>query len=169
LDKAPYDVWVRQGFLTATPGSVIRYDHVAADLIDDQQRFDLVQVAYDRFLIKHFETAIGEVGGELPLTEHGQGLAQRQGCPPDCDKAHEHKPQPLWMPGSITSLEELILEHRIRFHVNPALRSAVASARFFTSPAGLRRFEKQKPWRSPWRQAPRSRGKYQRLATSQGA
>jgi phage terminase large subunit-like protein len=52
---------------------------------------------------------------------------------------------PLWMPGSITALEELILEQRIRFHVNPALRSAVASARFFTSPAGLRRFEKQKP------------------------
>jgi phage terminase large subunit-like protein len=145
LDKAPYDVWERQGFLTATPGSVIRYDHVAADLVDDQARFDLVQVAYDRFLIKHFEQACGEVGAELPLTEHGQGLAQRQGCPPDCDKAHEHKPPPLWMPGSITSLEELILESRIRFHINPALRSAVASARFFTSPAGLRRFEKQKP------------------------
>jgi phage terminase large subunit-like protein len=145
LDKAPYDVWERQGFLTATPGSVIRYDHVAADLIDDQARFDLVQVAYDRFLIKHFEAAVGEVGGELPLTEHGQGLAQRRGCEPDCPKAHEHVPQPLWMPGSITALEDLILEKRIRIQVNPALRSAVASARFFVSPAGLRRFEKQKP------------------------
>ena len=49
------------------------------------------------------------------------------------------------MPGSITALEELILEKRIRIHVNPALRSAVASARFFMSPAGLRRFEKNKP------------------------
>jgi phage terminase large subunit-like protein len=145
LDKAPYEVWERQGFLTATPGSVVRYDHVAADLVDDQARFDLVQVAYDRFLIKTFEQVLGDMGAELPLIEHGQGLTQRQGCPPDCDKAHRHRPMPLWMPGSITALEELILEQRIRFHVNPALRSAVASARFFTSPAGLRRFEKQKP------------------------
>ena len=55
-------MWAREGFLTATPGVVIRYDHVAADLVDDQQRFDLVQVAYDRFLIKHFETAVERAG-----------------------------------------------------------------------------------------------------------
>jgi phage terminase large subunit-like protein len=145
LDKAPYELWARQGFLTDTPGSVVRYDHVAADLVDDQSKFDLAQVAYDRFLIKHFEQALDEMGATLPIIEHGQGLSQRQGCPPDCNKAHKHTPMPLWMPGSITSLEELILERRIRFHVNPALRSAVAAARFFTSPAGLRRFEKNKP------------------------
>jgi hypothetical protein len=40
----------------------------------------------------------------------------------------------------------LILERRIRVHVNPALRSAVASARFITGPAGnTRRFEKNSP------------------------
>jgi phage terminase large subunit-like protein len=144
-DRAPYDVWVRQGFLTATPGPVVRYDFVAADLLEDQQRFDLAEVAYDRHLIKHFEEAVGEQGGELPIVEHGQGVNQRKGCPPDCDQAHVHVPAPLWMPGSIDTLETLILERRIRVHVNPALRSAVASARFWTSPAGLRRFEKQKP------------------------
>ena len=31
-DKAPYSVWERQGFLTATEGSKIRLDVVAADL-----------------------------------------------------------------------------------------------------------------------------------------
>ena len=144
-DKAPYTVWEREGFLTATPGSVIRYDHVATDLVEDSQTFDLAAVAYDRYLIKHFETALGELGAELPLVEHGQGLGQRRGCEPDCDKAHEHTPAPLWMPQSITQLETLILERRIRFHVSPALRSAVASARFYTSPAALRRFDKAKP------------------------
>jgi phage terminase large subunit-like protein len=145
LDRAPYDVWVRQGFVTATPGSVIRYDQLADDLASDQQRFDLVTVAYDRYLIKHFETVLDDMGLELPLHEHGQGLGQRRGCPPDCTKRHKHEPPPLWMPQSITDLETLILEKRIRFHVNPALRSAVASARFWSSPAGLRRFEKNKP------------------------
>ena len=80
LDRAAYDVWVRQGHLTATPGYVIRYDFVAADLVDDAQRFELVQVAYDRFLIKHFETALAELGAELPIIEHGRASAA-QGLP----------------------------------------------------------------------------------------
>jgi phage terminase large subunit-like protein len=145
LDKAPYEVWERDGFLKATPGSVIRYDHVAADLVDDAQRFDLAAVAYDRYLIKHFEEAVNNLGASLPLIEHGQGLGQRRGCEPDCTKVHEHTAAPLWMPQSVTDLETLILEGRIRIQVNPALRSAVAAARFFMSPAGLRRFEKNKP------------------------
>jgi len=144
-DRAPYDVWVRDGYLTATPGSVVRYDHIATDLVEDSQTFDLVAVAYDRYLIKHFEQAVGELGAELPLIEHGQGLGQRRGCEPDCDQRHEHHPAPFWMPESIKQLETLILERRIRFHVSPALRSAVASARFYQSPAGLRRFDKAKP------------------------
>jgi phage terminase large subunit-like protein len=37
-DRAPYDVWVRQGYLTATPGPVIRNDFVAKDLVDDSRR-----------------------------------------------------------------------------------------------------------------------------------
>jgi phage terminase large subunit-like protein len=133
---------VRQGYLTATPGPVIRNDFVAKDLVDDSRRFNLAAVAYDRWLIKDFETALGELGAELPLVEHGQGFAQRKGCPENCPIRHEHKPAPLWMPQSITELETLILEKRIRVAINPALRSAVASARFYTSPAALRRFEK---------------------------
>jgi phage terminase large subunit-like protein len=144
-DKAPYDVWVREGFLTATPGSAVRYDIVANDLMTDSQTFDLQAVAYDRWRIQDFAVALGDLGGELPLIEHGQGLTQRKGCPPDCDKAHEHHPAPLSMPDSITKLETLILERRIRFHVSPALRSAVASARFYTSAGEERRFDKGKP------------------------
>jgi len=145
-DKAPYTVWERQGFLTATPGSKIRLDHVADDLVKDGIAYTLVEVAYDRYLIKDFETAVSALGAELPLREHGQGFAQRRGCEPDCPKRHKHDPAPLWMPGSIDALETLILERRIRFHVNPALRSAVASARFITGPAGnTRRFEKNSP------------------------
>jgi phage terminase large subunit-like protein len=36
----------------------------------------------------------------------------------------------------------MVLQGRLRVHVNPALRSAVAGAKFLTSPAGLRRFDK---------------------------
>lgn len=131
VDRAPYEVWVEQGFLTATPGKVIRYDQIAADLVDDANRFICEAIAYDRYLIKHFETALDETGATLPIIEHGQGTNQR-------------KDTPLWMPGSIDTFETLILEKRLRIQVNPALRSAVACSTFWTSPAGLRRFEKQR-------------------------
>jgi len=130
-DKAPYDVWARDGWLTATPGKVVRFDFVAADLVDFASAHDVLAVAYDQWLIRTFADAVGETGAVLPLIEHPQGISRRQG-------------NPLWMPDSITTLETLILERRIRIEVNPALRSAVASACFWTSPAGLRRFEKQR-------------------------
>jgi phage terminase large subunit-like protein len=144
-DNVPeYHDWVRDGHVTATPGKVCRYDFVATDLVDDSQTFDLVEVAYDRHLIKHFDDALTEIGGELPLRNHGQGFGQYQGCKPDCSIRHKHVLPDLWMPESVKQLEKLILERRIRVHFNPALNSAVASAQFRTSPLGLRVFEKQK-------------------------
>jgi phage terminase large subunit-like protein len=131
VDKAPYAVWVRDGWLIAPAGKVIRYDHVAYDIVDAAAKFDVQAVSYDRWLIKTFENALDEIGGVLPLMEHPQGTNQR-------------KDTPLWMPQSVNQFEDLILEKRIRIEVNPALRSAVASACFWTSPAGLRRFEKQR-------------------------
>ncbi|WP_202530816.1 terminase large subunit [Maritimibacter harenae] len=130
-DRAPYEVWVDQGFLTATPGKVVRFDFVAADLVELAQEFEIAAVAYDRWLIRNFETALDELGATLPLIEHPQGTNRR-------------KDSPLWMPDSINQFEQLLLEKRIRIQVNPALRSAVASSTFWESPAGLRRFEKNR-------------------------
>jgi len=130
-DRAPYDVWANQGYLTATPGKIVRFDHVAADLVDMSTRFDIAAVAYDRWLIRNFEHTLDEMGVTLPLIEHPQGINRRK----DSD---------LWMPGSIDELEKLLFEGRLRIQVNPALRSAVASSTFWKSPAGLRRFEKQR-------------------------
>lgn len=128
-DRAPYSQWVEAGHLTATPGPFVRFSFVVRDLAEDQQAYDLQAVAYDRFLYTRFEEDMGEMGVDLPVVEHPQGFAHRRGT---------H----LWMPGSIEFLEQLVLEGRLRVHVNPALRSAVAGATFVESPAGLKRFDK---------------------------
>lgn len=130
-DKAPYLDWVREGWLVATPGPVIRLDHVAQAVVEASLLYDLQAVAYDRWLIRGFEVAVDELSAELPLLEHPQGINRR-------------KDSPLWMPESIDHFEELILEGRIRVEANPALRSAVSGSCFWMSPAGLRRFEKQR-------------------------
>lgn len=131
-DKAPYELWVRQQYLVATDGPVIRLDIIAHDLVEDSKTYDLQLAAYDRHLFREFEQELAEMGApELPFQDHPQGVARRQ----DND---------LWMPGSIDAFEDLVIEERIRIHVNPVLRSAVASSTFWKSPAGLRRFDKAK-------------------------
>src|SRR3546814_12618587 len=40
-DKAPYDLWVREGHLSAPPGQSIRFDHVAQALADDTRDYDV--------------------------------------------------------------------------------------------------------------------------------
>jgi phage terminase large subunit-like protein len=137
-DGAPYEEWVKEGFLTATPGKKTRLDFVARDLLADNERFEIDLAAYDNFLIADFEGEVDELGGELPLVDHPQGWTKRK------RELRDGTEIELWMPGSVDQLETLILEERIRVHVNPALRSAVSSATFDTSPADLRRFTKQK-------------------------
>ncbi|KZY05261.1 terminase [Sulfitobacter sp. HI0040] len=137
-DGAPYDLWVDAGFLTATPGKKTRLDFVAQDLIDDSEAFDLDFVAYDNFLIADFEAVCGDMGASFPMLDHPQGWNKRKRDAPDGTEVT------LWMPGSVDELETLIMEGRLRVHVNPALRSAVSSATFDTSPADLRRFTKHK-------------------------
>ena len=137
-DGAPYDLWVEAGFITATPGKKTRLDYVAQDLIDDAGLFDLDFVAYDNFLIADFEAIVADMGERLPMIDHPQGWNKRK------HKAEDGQDVTLWMPGSVDELETLILENRIRVHVNPALRAAVASATFDRSPSDLRRFTKHK-------------------------
>ncbi len=137
-DGAPYELWADAGFLTLTPGKKTRLDFVAQDLIEDSGSFDLDFVAYDNFLIADFEAIVGDMGASLPLVDHPQGWTKRK------RKLEDETEITLWMPGSIDELETLILEGRIRVHVNPALRSAVSGAVFDTSPADLRRFVKNK-------------------------
>lgn len=137
-DGSHYHLWAEAGFITAVPGKKTRLDFVAQDLMDDADRFDLDFVAYDNFLIADFEAIMGDMGGSLPMLDHPQGWNKRKRETEDGEEVT------LWMPGSIDALETLILEKRIRVHVNPALRSAVMSATFDRSPADLRRFTKQK-------------------------
>lgn len=137
-DGAPYDLWADAGFMTVTPGKKTRLDFVAQDLLDDAEAYDLDFVAYDNFLIADFEAIVGDMGGSLHMLDHPQGWNKRKRETADGQEIT------LWMPGSIDELETLILEKRIRVHVNPALRSAVSSATFDRSPADLRRFTKHK-------------------------
>lgn len=46
-DRAPYDVWVREKFITATEGNVIDYDVIAGEIEALGKQFNIQEIAFD--------------------------------------------------------------------------------------------------------------------------
>jgi phage terminase large subunit-like protein len=105
-DRVPYDVWVRDGWLEATPGKIVPTAAIGLQLETDQNDFDVVFTAYDRYRHKDLEERMAEDGFFPPMLEHPQGfrrfskvderLAHRYGW---FNERGEVVENPLWMPG----------------------------------------------------------------------
>jgi phage terminase large subunit-like protein len=114
-DGVPWDLWVKQGYITATPGKAIDYRWVAVRLGQVQVETGLRRMAFDPYRIKYLEKALEEEGVELELVAHGQGFY----------KAAESG---LWMPHSIEVFEGHLLHRTVLIRRNPAATYAAASA-----------------------------------------
>jgi phage terminase large subunit-like protein len=73
-DRAHYDVWAREGQLTAVPGKAIDYDWVATALADAGAKMNVRQVNYDRWGIKQFKQTMDRLGITAPIEPFGQGF-----------------------------------------------------------------------------------------------
>lgn len=67
------EAWVRQGWLTLTPGNVTDYDWIEDQIRKDADRFDVQDIAYDRW--NSSQVVNGLVGEGLPMSPIGQGFA----------------------------------------------------------------------------------------------
>lgn len=148
-DQAPYDVWVDQGWLNAPPGKVIRMDFVAARVAEAATEYRIEALAYDRYAFrKHFEPELDSAGLTISLIEHPQGGRRRAAATDeaieDAKRMGEEPPQGLWMPGSLSMLETLLLEKRIRLRRSPLLISAMMSATIERDAFDNRWFSKRK-------------------------
>lgn len=47
VDKVPYDIWAKQGFITATPGNVVDYDWIKKDVFDAAKEYDMREIGFD--------------------------------------------------------------------------------------------------------------------------
>lgn len=147
-DKAPYSLWVKQGWLNAPPGARIRYDFVASRVQQLDQIFDIKAVAYDRYAYDKFREEVEALGLELEHIAHPQGGKIR--ARPEPAKVEAAKlaglppPQGLWMPGSVLSLEDMIIDSRIRLQRNPVLMTALMGATFDRDAQDNRWFVKTK-------------------------
>lgn len=131
-DKAPYEIWIKNGFLNAPKGQSISYRHVAQAVAEATHEFDVQCLAYDRYAFKRgLEPECDDLGLSVEFVEHPQG-GTKKGQPneamKEAAKSAGRDAEGLWMPMSIRQLEELLLEGRIRLKKNPVLISAMMSA-----------------------------------------
>ncbi len=129
-DKVPYDVWVKDGHLIATPGRAVDYSFVAQKIKDLQEEFGLRRIAFDAYKIKYLEKELDAIDVEVELVPHGQGF-------------YKSKESGLWMPHSIDLTDDLLSKHRLSVCKNPALTFASASAVTEEDAQENRRFTKR--------------------------
>lgn len=71
-DRAPYDLWARDGLITPTPGNAIDYQFIRKKVNEIDELFDLKEVAYDPWGSTQIAIQLGEEDG-IPMVQHRQG------------------------------------------------------------------------------------------------
>lgn len=131
-DRAPYDVWVKQGHLRMCPGSAtVDYEFVVTEIVDILGECRLKACAFDRYRIEYFKKEIErlkevvpDIDEKLPLVPWGQGFKD--------------------MPPAIDALEEKILNKVLRHGGHPVLTSCAANAVVIKDESENRKFAKSK-------------------------
>jgi phage terminase large subunit-like protein len=124
-DRVPYDVWERQGLLTATPGTSIDYNYIINQIGQDVRDYDLAEIAFDRWGATKIVQDLADLGFEKPednphaqrfLIPFGQGY--------------------ISMNSPMKELENLILAGKISHGGNPVLSWMASNVVVSEDPAG---------------------------------
>jgi phage terminase large subunit-like protein len=110
-DRVPYDAWVREGYMQTTPGDVIDYSFIIADILELAERYDLREVAYDRWGATKMVQDLQDAG--LTVVPFGQGFASMSGPMKElerlvtgADLAHANHPVLTWMADNLVARED---------------------------------------------------------------
>jgi phage terminase large subunit-like protein len=74
--RVPYDLWARQGFLTATTGNVVDYQVIREDILRlrDEQGFEILEISFDAWGAAQLVQILQDVDG-FTLVKTPQSLA----------------------------------------------------------------------------------------------
>ena len=123
-DRAPYDLWARQGLLTPTPGASIDYSFIAHRLAEIAAQCDLRLIKFDRWRIDDLKRELDRIDCTVPLEPHGQGFRD--------------------MTPALERLEALALDGKLRHGGHPVLTWNAGNAIATMDPAGGRKLDKSK-------------------------
>ncbi len=110
-DRVPYDAWVREGYITATPGNVIDYDYVLAQIDEDAGRYDIQEIAFDRWGATRIVQQLEDAG--MTVVQFGQGFSSMSPPTKELERlllggklAHGGNPVLSWMAGNVVVRED---------------------------------------------------------------
>lgn len=127
LDRVPYDLWHKQGFLQTTPGKSVSYEYVASQLAAQISELNIVKIGFDRWNLMHFKPWLVKAGideerfAEL-FVEFGQGYKD--------------------MSPALRVLESALLDEKLRHGNHPVLTMCAANAVVKADEAGGRKLDK---------------------------
>ncbi len=99
-DRVPYEVWVKQGLIQATPGATIDYGSIRYMIRKLSEQYDIQDIGYDRWGMEQLRTELVDDG--IKVVQIGQGYAS--------------------MSAPTKELEKLVLSKKLRHGGNPVLR-----------------------------------------------
>jgi len=119
-DRVPYSAWARDGFLSATPGDQIDYAYIESTVLDLAQRFNIRELAYDRWGAVQIAQRLAAEG--LTVVPVGQGFGG--------------------MAAATSETLAMIIGGKLAHGGNPVLRWMAANAVVKQDPAGNMRPDK---------------------------
>jgi len=127
--REPYDVWKREGFITATEGNVIDYATIEAQVLADCERYDVREIAFDPWNATAFANDLQAAGVPISkLAKFAQTIANFA--------------QPT------KYLLEVLIPNRTLAHLaNPVLTWMAKNLIVWTDPNGAQRPSKRKSLR----------------------
>ena len=119
-DRVPYDVWVREGLIQATPGNVIDYAYIRAKINELGGLYRVGDIAYDRWGAELLRQQLEDDG--MTMIQMGQGYAS--------------------MNAPTKELLRLVLSQGLSHGGNPVLRWMADNVVAKQDPAGNIKFDK---------------------------
>ena len=121
-DGVDYDLWIREGLITATDGNVIDYKFIKKQIEDILTTYQLKNLAYDRWGATQLVIDLQDQG--CPLEPFGQGFAS--------------------MSNPSKSLETMLLSKKINHGGNKVLNWMIGNTQTTQDPAGNIKPDKKK-------------------------
>ena len=125
-DRAPYDQWVKDGLMTALPGSHMDYDMMAKSLADQTVGMYIATIQFDRWRIDDFKprALANGFGTEAEWVPCGQGFKD--------------------MGLRVDGLDSVLLRGKVRHGFHPLLNLGASNAIVVSDPTGNKKYDKSK-------------------------
>ena len=114
-DRVPYDRWVSEGHIIATPGNVVDYDAILAKVSEGKKLFELQSISYDPWNANAVFTGAEKLG--VPMITVGQNY-------------------PGMSPPS-KEFERLLVSEKMYHPMNPCMTWAADNIEVRTGPGGV--------------------------------